>query len=69
MLFYADLLPGPSSISPYLHLQKTVRICTNPVTQHYRGRVGPNRGYAAEGWYYKNRSWEKIGMSHVCDTV
>ena len=37
MLFYAGLLPSPSSIS--LPPKKTLRICANPMTQHGRGRV------------------------------
>ena len=38
MLFYAGLLPSPSSISPYHLLSpKKLRICANPMNQHSRG--------------------------------
>ena len=45
MLFYAGLLPSPSSIFPY-RPKKTLRICTNFTTQHGRGKVGsPTRAH------------------------
>jgi len=53
VLFYAGLLPIPSSVSPSPlppPQKKKNRICANPMTQHGRGRVGTFPLVPIRGW-------------------